>query len=166
MEYLIKEVNYDNLDFKNLCIKLDQFQNKIIPWRAELGLTALAGLEKLEKILLIYDNDKAIASASLKPVDKTTGEIARVYTDEKYRGKGVAKILINKVIEFAKKSGYKRLVLDTWKNSVSARKLYEKMGFIEIPMFDIETLKNSFSTNDEDKLRRIQELLVFMQKDI
>ena len=40
------------------------------------------------------------------------------------------------------------------------------MGFVEIPMFDIQTLKNSFSTNDEEKLKKIQESLVFMQKDI
>lgn len=166
MDYLIKEVSYNNLDFKNLCVKLDQFQNIIIPFRTELGLTALAGLEKLEKILVIYYNDNAIATAALKPVDKTTAEIARVYTDEKYRGKGLAKILIDKITEFAKESGYKKLVLDTWKDSISARKLYRKMGFEEVPMFDIRTLKNSFSTNDEDKLRKIQELLVFMEKDI
>ncbi|MCI8964888.1 MAG: GNAT family N-acetyltransferase [Clostridia bacterium] len=166
MEYLIKEVNYDDLDFKKLCVNLDKFQNEIIPWRTELEISALDGLEKLEKIILIYDCDNAIASAGLKPVNEITAEIARVYTDEKYRGKGLAKILINEIIEFAKESGYKKLVLDTWKDSVSARNLYRKMGFVEIPMFDIQTLKNSFSTNDEEKLKKIQESLVFMQKDI
>ena len=70
---------------------------------------------------------------------------------------------INKIIEFAKKEGYKKLVLDTWKDSTSARKLYENLGFIEIPMFDIATLKNSFCVEDEYKLKEIQKLLVFME---
>lgn len=166
MEYIIKEVNYDNLDFKNLCVKLDEFQNDIVPERVNLGFTALDGLEKLQRVLLIYDNDRAIASAALKPVNETTAEVARIYTDEEYRRKGLAELLINKITEIAKGKGYKKLNLDTWKDSIAARKLYEKIGFIEIPMFDIETLKNSFAINDEDKLRKIQELLVTMEKSI
>lgn len=163
MNYEIKEVNYNNKDFRNLCMKLDEFQNVIVPQRIELGFTALDGLEKLEKVLLAYDNNKAIASVALKPVNITTAEIARVYTSEEYRGNGLAKILINKIVEFAKTQGYKKLVLDTWKDSTSARKLYEKLGFIEIPMFDISTLKNSFCVEDEYKLKEIQKLLVFME---
>lgn len=166
MDFEIKEVSYKNSDFRNLCIKLDKFQNNLVPQREVLGFTALDGLEKLQKILIVYDNDKAIASVALKPVDTNTAEVARVYTDEEYRGKGLAKILIKEIVEFAKKQGYKKIVLDTWKDSSSARNLYKKLGFIEIPMFDIDTLKNSFSIDDEDKLKKIQELLVFMQKQI
>ena len=140
--------------------------NNIVPERVNLGFTALAGLERLQKIIVMYDNNKAIACASLKPVNEITCEIARIYTLEEYRGKGLAKLLMNKIIEFAKESGYSKMVLDTWKDSISARALYKKMGFIEIPMFDIETLKNSFSMNDENKLKKIQELLVFMERDI
>lgn len=166
MKYEIKEVNYDDLDFKNLCVKLDEFQNDIVPGRVNLGFTALDGLEKLQSVLLMYDNDRAIVSAALKPVNETTAEVARIYTDEEYRRKGLAELLINKITEIAKEKGYKKLILDTWKDSIAARKLYEKIGFIEIPMFDIETLKNSFAINDEDKLRKIQELLVTMEKSI
>lgn len=163
MEFEIKEVNYDNNDFKNLCRKLDEFQNIIVPQRVKLGFTALDGLEKLQIILLAYDKNKVIACAALKPVNNVTAEVARVYTNEEYRGNGLAKILINKIIEFAKKHGYKKLVLDTWKDSTSARKLYERLGFVEIPMFDISTLKNSFCVEDEYKLKEIQKLLVFME---
>ncbi|MCL2354672.1 MAG: GNAT family N-acetyltransferase [Oscillospiraceae bacterium] len=164
--YIIKEVNCDNADFKELCVKLDDFQNNMIMERASLGFTALAGLERLQKILVMYDNEKAIACASLKPVNKTTCEIARIYTEEEYRGKGLAKLLTNRIIELANDLGYNKMILDTWKDGISARALYQKMGFIEIPMFDIDTLKKSFSMDDEDKLKKIQELLVFMERDI
>ena len=164
MEYEIKEITCDNLDFKSLCIKLDEFQNNIIPQRIELGLSALDGLEKLKIIFIIYDKDRAIACAGLKPIDDTTAEISRVYTDDNYRGKGLAKMLINKIIEIAQNQGYKKLVLDTWKDSTSARNLYKHLGFVEVPTFDIETLKNSFATDNENILKEIQEKLVFMEK--
>ena len=166
MNYEIKEVNYDNDDFKILCVKLDDFQNKIVPIRIDLGFSALDGLEKLEKVLLVYDENKAVASAGLKPVNDTTAELARVYTDDNYRGKGLSKLLINEIIAYAKSKGYKKLVLDTWKDSTSAKGLYNKLGFKEIPMFDLKTLKNSFAMDDENKLKQIQELLVFMEKEI
>ena len=31
MEYVIREVKYNNIDFKNLCKKLDDFQNEVFP---------------------------------------------------------------------------------------------------------------------------------------
>ncbi len=81
MKFEIKEVNYDNNDFKNLCRKLDEFQNIIVPQRVKLGFTALDGLEKLQIILLAYDKNKAIACATLKPVNNVMAEVARVYTN-------------------------------------------------------------------------------------
>lgn len=165
MEYEIKEVDYGNLDFKKLCIKLDEFQNKLVPERKRFGFNSLAGLEKLEIVLMIYDNDKPIASAALKPSNENIAEIARIFVEEKYRGKGLAKELISKIIEYAKAKGYKKLVLDTWKNSDAAISLYKKLGFLEKPRI-FETLKNESSTEDEDKLTKLQELSVFMEKDI
>lgn len=168
MEYEIKEVSYDNLDFRKLCVKLDEFQNVIVPERVELGFSTLKGLEKLQKILVMYDKDIPIASVALKPIKDGVTEVARVYTEEKYRGNGLAKILIEKIIQFAREQGYEKVILDTWKRSSSARRLYEKLGFTEIPMFDSDTLKNSFSikNEDENKIRQVQELLVFMEKQL
>lgn len=58
MEYDIKEVSYDNIDFQKLCQKLDDFQNNIFPERINLKMSALNGLEKIEKIFLIYDGER------------------------------------------------------------------------------------------------------------
>ncbi|MDE6292338.1 MAG: GNAT family N-acetyltransferase [Bacilli bacterium] len=129
-------------------------------------MSALQGLEKLEKIYMVYDGDKAVATGGIKRVDDTSAELARMYTNQEYRGKGLAKIIIDKVQEYAKEVGYKTLVLDTWKDSTSARKLYQNMGFKEREPFDPETFKNSFSTYDTEIQNKIQDKLVFMEKDI
>lgn len=166
MNYKIKEVTYNNPDFISLCKNLDKTQNLMIPERISFGFSSLKGLEKLQLILLAYDNNKAIACAALKPINEMTAEIARVYTEEEYRGRGIAKILINEIIEYAKENGYKELILDTWKTNTAAKTLYEKLGFIEMEAFDIDKLKKSFSISDEDKLKGVKQLLIFMKKDI
>lgn len=166
MNFAIKEVDYNNDDFKFLCKKLDDFQNELFPERKNLDMTALAGLEKLKKVILIYDGDKVVASGGLKPVNRECAELARMYTDESYRGQGLAKIIIKEIINYAKNSGYKKVILDTWKDSESARKLYQSLGFKEREAFDKETFKNSFSTYDETIQEKIQDKLVFMEIDI
>lgn len=166
MNFRIEEVTSDNEDFIELCKKLDEFQNEIFPERIKLNMSALQGLEKLEKIYVMYDGDKAIAMGGIKRVDDTSAELARMYTDQDYRGQGLAKIIIDKVKDYAKIVGYKKLVLDTWKDSTSARKLYQNMGFKEREPFDPETFKNSFSTYDTGIQNKIQDKLVFMEKDL
>lgn len=163
MEYEIKEVSYHDLDFRKLCEKLDEFQNEIVPERVNLEVIALSGLEKLQKILVMYDKDIPIASVALKPISESVAEVARVYTDEKYRRNGLARILIDEIVQFAKEQGYEKLILDTWKRSSSARRLYEKLGFREILMDNKEELETLFSLGE---LKQIQELLVFMEKQL
>jgi GNAT superfamily N-acetyltransferase len=162
----ITEVDCDNVDFQKFCEKLDEFQNNLIPERVSLGFTAFAGLEKLHDILMIYDGDKAIACGALKKSSEDSAEVKRVYTDENYRGQGIGKMIMNELEKKAKEKGYTKLVLDAWKKNTSARALYTKMGYHEIPMFDIPTLRNSFSMDVNNKLSQIQNLLVFMEKRI
>lgn len=166
MQYEIKEVNYDNEDFKNLCRRLDDFQNDIFPERVSLNMSALDGLQKLEKVLIMYDGKEAIASGALKPVNADTAELARMYTSELYRGQGIAKKMIKEIIAYAKIKGYKKIILDTWKESTSARNLYTSLGFKERPPFDAKTFQNSFSTYDKSIQDKIQEKLVFMELDL
>lgn len=166
MKYEIREVKYDNIDFQNLCQKLDDFQNNIFPERVNLEMSALDGLEKIEKIFIIYDGNCAIASGGLKPVNSEIAELSRMYTDDNYRGQGLAKIIIKKIIDYAKEEGYKKIILDTWQDSISARKLYVSLGFKERPPFDEKTFQNSFSTEDKTIQEKIQSKLVFMELDI
>ncbi len=166
MSYTMKEVKFNAIDFKKLCKKLDDFQNNIFKDRVSLKISALDGLENLEKIILMYDGNQVIACGALKPCNKSTAELARMYTDDAYRGQGLAPQIIKELLKYAKEKGYKKIVLDTWKASTSARKLYASLGFKERSSFDAKTFQNSFSTNDENIQNKIQEKLVFMELDI
>jgi len=55
--------------------------------------------------------------------------IAEIAIDESQRGKGLGRKIIKKVIEKAKKKGFKRVVLDADVRNTGAIKLYESIGF-------------------------------------
>ena len=60
MKIRIEELTCDNKDFIELCKKLDEFQNEVFPERTKLNMSALQGLEKLEKIYVVYDEDRRL----------------------------------------------------------------------------------------------------------
>ena len=61
-----------------------------------------------------------------------TAEIDRVVVDEKYRGKGFAKSLINEFEKIAKSKGAFEILLEVRRSNIPAISLYEKCGFEKI----------------------------------
>jgi putative acetyltransferase len=59
-------------------------------------------------------------------------EMKRLYVDPKGRGLGLGKALTERVIEQARKLGYKAMRLDTLPIMAAARSLYKSLGFAEI----------------------------------
>ena len=77
----------------------------------------------------LLDQEKLIGTVALKKIDEKTVELKAMYLDQSYRGKGLGRKLMNKVIDEAKRLGYKSIVLDSMSQYKSALKLYEKTGF-------------------------------------
>lgn len=77
---------------------------------------------------LLYQ-DRLIGTAALKIIDEFTVELKAMYLDQEYRGQGLGRKLMGKVISEAKSLGYKCIVLDSMSQYKSALKLYEKTGF-------------------------------------
>lgn len=55
----------------------------------------------------------------------------RLYVKPKYRENKLGKKLVLEILEYAKKAGYKEMVLDTIIPLQSAIHLYKKVGFVE-----------------------------------
>ena len=47
-----------------------------------------------------------------------------------FRGQHLGRKLVERIIEDARSLGYRRLMLDTMPELVSARRMYENMGFV------------------------------------
>ncbi len=61
-----------------------------------------------------------------------TAELMRIATTPKHQKKGVAKVLMQKILECAESCDCERMMLEVRKSNVPAQELYKKFGFNEI----------------------------------
>ncbi|KAG7330422.1 hypothetical protein KOW79_006644 [Hemibagrus wyckioides] len=64
--------------------------------------------------------------------DDNTVELRRMSVDSRFRGKGIAKALGRRVLEFAMLNNYSAVVLGTTAVKMAAHKLYESLGFQKV----------------------------------
>lgn len=57
------------------------------------------------------------------------GELVKFYIDKDFRGKSLGKMLMEQSIEFAKKSGYESIYIESLPEFSTAVSIYEKQGF-------------------------------------
>jgi len=79
----------------------------------------------------VWENAELLGCGALKELDSQHGEIKSMRTSSLYLRRGVARNLLNHIIEEAKGRGYSRLSLETgsMKAFEPARKLYSNFGF-------------------------------------
>ncbi|AGA22206.1 GNAT family N-acetyltransferase [Bacillus subtilis subsp. subtilis] len=93
------------------------------------------GLEKLRgpeiTFCSAWEGDELAGCGALKELDTRHGEIKSMRTSASHLRKGVAKQVLQHIIEEAEKRGYERLSLETGSMASfePARKLYESFGF-------------------------------------
>uniref|UniRef100_A0ABI7Z711 N-acetylaspartate synthetase n=1 Tax=Felis catus TaxID=9685 RepID=A0ABI7Z711_FELCA len=79
-------------------------------------------------VAVLDGNVVGIVAARAHEADNTV-ELLRMSVDSRFRGKGIAKALGRKVLEFALVHNYSAVVLGTTAVKVAAHKLYESLGF-------------------------------------
>ncbi|NTV40701.1 MAG: GNAT family N-acetyltransferase [Candidatus Moranbacteria bacterium] len=83
--------------------------------------------------LVIEEEDKVVGFASLityyLPTLGKMGEIEDVVVDEKCRGKGYGREIMESLIKLAKEKNLKKIQLTSNPNRIVARALYAKLGF-------------------------------------
>ncbi len=75
---------------------------------------------------------KLVGGSGIKLLTGDSGEICelqKLYINSDIRGLGIGKSLVEKCLEFAKNSGYKKCYLETFPNMDAAISLYKKFGF-------------------------------------
>ena len=124
----IEKVNGEHKDFAYLCKQLEDFQYNLIPVLKEKNYTLTDDLKEITGFVLYVENNP-VGSIGLKKVTNETCQIVRVFVDEKYRGKGYATILLEKVENFAKQMKYKKAEIIAWCESTAAVNLYKKFNY-------------------------------------
>ena len=79
-----------------------------------------------------WRDDKLLGMAALKELDAITGEIKSMRTDPAHLREGVAKALLDHILNVANERGYRRLSLETGSGEAfeQALALYRKNGFV------------------------------------
>lgn len=92
----------------------------------------LEGLKKPEiTFWSVWERDELVGCGGLKELDGQHGEIKSMRTSSLHLKKGVAKRLLEHIIEEAKRRGYRRLSLETGSMDAfePAKRLYVSFGF-------------------------------------
>lgn len=85
------------------------------------------------RLLLATQGSQLAGCVALHKLDATACEMKRLYVRPQFRGKGLGRVLAERVVADATEIGYKRLRLDTVEPVMSdAVGLYRKLGFQEI----------------------------------
>ena len=84
------------------------------------------------RLLLAYEDDRAIGCGALRPIDRGVCEMKRLYVRPGSRGTGAGGALMQSLIRSAKKIGYQTLRLDTLPSMGTAIAIYRSHGFKEI----------------------------------
>lgn len=83
------------------------------------------------EILVAIDGDEVLGMVAYNRHSETRCEMKRLYVKPDARGSHLGDILVKTIIEKAKMSGYKEMVLDTLIPMKAAIHLYKKYGFEE-----------------------------------
>ena len=82
-------------------------------------------------ILLAELDGVAVGCGMTHAIDAQTSEIKRVFVTEVARGQRIADRLCRALMDQARTDGFSKAVLDTAKDLTSARRLYDRLGFVE-----------------------------------
>jgi ribosomal protein S18 acetylase RimI-like enzyme len=85
-------------------------------------------------LLVAMDGQRHIGMIALRPLTTggPAGEMKRLYVRPEARGRGLARQLIDRLCDEAKRLGYSELRLDTLPMMGDAQALYEAYGFVDI----------------------------------
>ena len=81
------------------------------------------------RLYLALHDGKAAGCIVLRPLSDDRCELKRLYVRPQFRGKGIARMLCERILEDAQKTGYMEIYLDTLPELSAAIRLYEKLGF-------------------------------------
>jgi putative acetyltransferase len=86
-------------------------------------------------LLLATFQDEPVGTIALRRLDPTSGEVKRLYLRQKFRGRGLARRLLEAVIERSVVNQYNCLYADTLPSMMDALRLYQRAGFERVEAY-------------------------------
>ncbi len=93
-------------------------------------------VQEIPNAIVVYDGENSIAIGCFKKYNDTMVEIKRMFVQPEYRGKGISKMVLSELENWALENGYTTAILETSKYFNTAISLYTKTGYTLIPNYD------------------------------
>jgi GNAT superfamily N-acetyltransferase len=74
----------------------------------------------------------AIGCGALRRYSESASEMKRLYVSPAYRGQGIGRMIVGRLLDRARALGYRSMLLDTLPQMIGARALYADFGFTQI----------------------------------
>lgn len=86
-------------------------------------------------LLLAKRNGEAVGVVGLRDLGDGIAEMKRLYIDPAGRGHNFGRALTDAVLAEARRFGYRAIRLDTFPSMVAANRIYDALGFRDIPPY-------------------------------
>ncbi len=83
-------------------------------------------------LLIAFEEQDLVGCVALRRLDAAVCEMKRLYVRPARRGRRIGRALVERIIEDARRIGYKRMRLDAIRAMTAAVELYASVGFKEI----------------------------------
>ena len=101
-------------------------------------------IDTINNVIILFENNIAVACGAIKPFDKQTMEIKRMFTKTEARKKGFAKMIINELEKWAFELSYNKCILETGIRQIEAIQFYHNNNYQVIPNYgQYEGIENS-----------------------
>jgi GNAT superfamily N-acetyltransferase len=130
----IKRTNSTDPDFRQLINQLDaelrSMYNDLMNTYDQLNV-----IEQIDTVVIAYMDGQPAGCGCFKPFDKGAVEIKRMFVHPNARGKGISKLILSELENWAIELGYPATMLETGTKNMEALSLYQKAGYVNIPRY-------------------------------
>ncbi len=99
------------------------------------------------RLLLAEMDDRVAGLACMRRISEDIGEFKRMYVRKEYRGLGIGRTLLERLIDEAKEIGYPKVRLDSAKFMEAAHSLYRSNGFYVIDPYPESEIPEEFQSH-------------------
>ncbi|HEX6035020.1 MAG TPA: GNAT family N-acetyltransferase [Anaerolineales bacterium] len=125
----------DTLEAQALIEELESELAPLYPSESRHGYSIERLLAEAVAFFLIRADGIPAGCGGVKLVGTEYGEVKRMYVRPQFRGLGLARQMLNHLVDYAHSQGIRVLRLETGIHQQDAIRLYEGMGFQRIPPF-------------------------------
>ena len=125
----------DSADAKSLIAQLEAQLAPLYPNESRHGYSVDKLIAEAVAFFLIRQDGVPAGCGGIKLFGTEYGEIKRMYVAPRFRGLGLARLMLEHLTDYARSHGVSVLRLETGIHQNAAITLYERMGFHSIPPF-------------------------------